>query len=217
MASDYSPPRLVKPTPGGSAGDGSMDGALTVQANTSSGNAVLIGSAKDVLVGTDANYTDSLAINQGQFYPGGTRVYGGGGGYIGVGSSGLTVVGGKVGYFNGINTGGYGLSPIYSAGYRVALGTTSTAVASYGPGADGSFRVVWRLACIAATTPTLTVAWTDPDAGAQSKNVSPGAMAAGTVASGVLPIAATTAGITVTGSALAANDATATVEIVQSQ
>ena len=32
MASDYTPPRLVKPTPGGNPGDGSLDGALTVQA-----------------------------------------------------------------------------------------------------------------------------------------------------------------------------------------
>ncbi len=33
MSSDYSPPVVVKPTPGGAAGDGSMNGALTVQAS----------------------------------------------------------------------------------------------------------------------------------------------------------------------------------------
>ena len=46
--SDYTPPTLVIPTPGGNPGDGSLNGALTVQANVNSSTAeVLVRAGSD--------------------------------------------------------------------------------------------------------------------------------------------------------------------------
>lgn len=122
--------------------------------------------------------------------------------------------------YNNISAVGSGLPPIYAAGLLVSLGTTSTAVASYTPtSATGqSFHVQWRLSAAAATTPTLTLTWTDPKAGAQSVTLSSVAMAANTTAQGVLPVVATSAAaISVTGSALVAGDIFATVEVIEDQ
>ena len=60
MASDYSPPRLVKPTPGGNPGDGSVDGTITVRAGvnlrTTATNLILGGTTPNVYsISTDGS------------------------------------------------------------------------------------------------------------------------------------------------------------------
>jgi hypothetical protein len=140
--------------------------------------------------------------------------------YIGMNGGGNVTTGAKFVQYNNISTVGLGLSPIYAAGLLISLGTSSTAVASYTPTSSTgqSFHVQWRLSASAATTPTLTLSWTDPKAGAQSVTLSSAAMAANTTAQGVFPLTATSAAaISVTGSALVAGDIFATAEIVQDQ
>ncbi len=116
---------------------------------------------------------------------------------------------------------GLGVGPIYGAGLLVSLGTTATTVTSYTPtSASGQFFVVkWSLACVTASTPTLTLSWTDPKAGAQSVTLFNSAMTANTTAQGVYVIAATSAAaITLSGSdSLAAGDIFASGTIVQEQ
>ena len=74
------------------------------------------------------------------------------------------------------------------------------------------------LSAASATTPTLTVSWTDPKAGAQTVTLFNSAMAASSVQSGVYPLVATSAAaITVPASALVAADIFATATVSQEQ
>ena len=138
--------------------------------------------------------------------------------YVGGGTINMDV---KLGTYNAITVAGYGLTPVYAAGLLISLGTTSTDVASYTPtSATGQqFRISWSLACITASTPTLTLTWTDPKTGSQSFTLYNTAMLANTNADGVKNIVATNAAsISITGlDSLAAGDifATATIEELQ--
>ena len=120
---------------------------------------------------------------------------------------------------NGLS--GLGLAPIYGAGLLTSLGAASTTVASYTPTSSTgqSFEVKWRLSCATASTPTLTLSYTDPKAGAQTITLYNSAMSASTVASGSYPLVATSAAaITVSGKdGTAADYIYATVEILQYQ
>ena len=193
MSSDYTPPTLVTPTKGGNAGDGTISGTLTL----SEGWQILKGNGTQFTL-QDTHGNTMLWINGSHNSP----------------SFNLQTFWGN---YNGVATKGLGLSPIYAAALRTALGTSSATVATYTPGAVGSFRVVWRLAAKAATTPTLTLTYTDPDAGAQTITLYDTAMAADGVAQGQFALVSAADAITVAGSALAASDIIATVEIIQSQ
>lgn len=123
--------------------------------------------------------------------------------------------------FSMLGLSGLGLAPIYGAGLLTSLGTTSTTVASYTPTSSTgqSFEVKWRLSCVTASTPTLSLTYTDPKAGAQTITLYNSAMSASTVASGSYPlVASSAAAITVSGKdGTAADYIYATVEILQYQ
>ena len=123
--------------------------------------------------------------------------------------------------FSQIGLSGLGLAPIYGAGLLVSLGTASTTVASYTPTSSTgqSFEVKWRLSCVTASTPTLSLTYTDPKAGAQTITLYNSAMSDSTVTSGSYPLVATSAAaITVSGKdGTAADYIYATVEILQYQ
>ena len=123
--------------------------------------------------------------------------------------------------FSMIGLSGLGLPPIYGAGLLTSLGTASTTVASYTPTSSTgqSFEIKWRLSCVTASTPTLSLTYTDPKAGAQTITLYNSAMSAGAVASGTYPLVATSAAaITVSGKdGTAADYIYATVEILQYQ
>ena len=239
--SDYTPPAVVTPTPGGAAGDGSLGGALTGDAAASvpwrirnlsttelstltvpNGFIIYeVGASVGILFRVSEGIIEAVSLSS-DVVTGFTQLwlgfdttndltFGKGANCRFTGADGL------LGEYAGISTAGLGFSPIYGAGLRVALGTSSAAVASYTPGATGSFRIVWRLAAKAATTPTLTLTYTDPDAGAQTITLYSTAMPANGVASGVYPLVSGASAITVSGSALVAGDIIATVEIIQSQ
>ena len=211
--SDYTPPSVVKPTPGGAAGAGSMNGSLTVQSgNTdppSSKVFLLQYSSFDtgIFVDTSGNL-NFVNTNGGKFL-----VFGAPGERISIETT--------FWYYNNIATAGLGVGAIYGAGLLTSLGTASTTVASYTPTSSTgqSFEVKWRLSCVTASTPTLTLTYTDPKAGAQTITLYNSAMSASTVASGSYPLVATSAAaITVSGKDGAAADYIyATVEILQYQ
>ena len=123
--------------------------------------------------------------------------------------------------FSMLGLSGLGLAPIYGAGLLISLGTTSTTVATYTPTSSTgqSFEIKWRLSCVTASTPTLTLTYTDPKAGAQTITLYNTAMTADSVASGSYPLVATSAAaITVAGlDSVAAGDIYATAEILQYQ
>ena len=121
MASDYSPPRLVKPTPGGAAGDGSLDGALTVE---TAGN----GGAMPLHLGPRDDSASSglwMGSSDTSFV---IANHAGGDIYLGYGTpqavafgtlGGFRVIaGGMASIYNGVAVKGLGLSPIYGLGQR---------------------------------------------------------------------------------------------------
>ena len=126
---------------------------------------------------------------------------------------------GKLTKYNNIATAAYGAPPIFGSGANVSLGTTSTAVASYTPAATGMFRVIWFLRCVTASTPTLTLTFTDEGANSQSITLFNSAMVGGTVQQGTyIARAASTAAVAVAGlDSIALGDifASATIEEMQ--
>ncbi|MDR3551231.1 MAG: hypothetical protein P4L31_07500 [Candidatus Babeliales bacterium] len=82
---------------------------------------------------------------------------------------------------------------IVGNGLNVSLNTTSTAIASHTPASStGSQYVVnWNLSCKTSSTPTLTLTYTDPNAGAQTITLYNTAMISNTVTGGSYVIVAT--------------------------
>jgi len=123
--------------------------------------------------------------------------------------------------FSMLGLSGLGLSPIYGTGLIVSLGTTSTTVATYTPtSSTGSqFTIKWSLSCVTASTPTLTLTFTDPKAGAQTITLFNSAMTANSVAQGTYNLTATSAAaVLVAGlDSIAAGDVFASATIEQSQ
>ena len=114
----------------------------------------------------------------------------------------------------------YGVPVQLGAGMRVALGTASTTIATFTPGAIGQFVVNWYVACKAAATATVTVVYTDPDTGALTTItvVNAAAMTAGQVLSGSVTLnSAASDAITVAGTSSVASDIIATATIKQEQ
>ena len=155
--SDYTPPTLVIPTPGGNPGDGTLKGALIISPNSNS--PISHGSSAEI-------YTDN----------GGTLYLDGGigrGVYIGYGVNGnqTVLIGGSVqmqatfAEINGINTEGLGLSPLYGKDVRTGLTAVDSAAKTlYTTTSAGQlYRLMGRILATAGTSPsaTYTIKWTE--------------------------------------------------------
>ena len=121
--SDYTPPTLVIPTPGGNPGDGSIDGALTIGASNA-----LTSQFSWLKVGTSAAvFADVDVDGNTNFYPlvSGKALYlrgqnSTGGNYFGMSNSGI-YTSGYFALYNNVSTKGLGLSPIYGLDNRTGL------------------------------------------------------------------------------------------------
>lgn len=115
---------------------------------------------------------------------------------------------------NGTATAGhYGVATTVAAGNGVAVGTTSTTLATFTPPANGLYRVSIYLDVATATTVSLSVSYTDP-AGSQTNTIlNNTSLAVGPYAEEDVYAATTSGAITVTASAGSANAVTATVTI----
>ena len=163
--SDYTPPTLVIPTPGGNPGDGSLNGDLTIRANdtnpfSTSHNLITIGSGanKYAILSNDTAspyFYDQDGDNLGfHWNPAGTTFSG----------KGLRTNTG-FGMYNGISTFGLGISPIYSGDNRTGLTTADSAAKTlYTTTAAGQlYRLMGRILATAGTSPsaTYTIKWTE--------------------------------------------------------
>ena len=168
--SDYTPPTLVIPTPGGNPGDGNLNGALTVLANVASPprNKALqkVDSSGDPLfyVASDGRLligVDSESSSTGPFT-----------GYqIGSGANSFVlrdfgVSGGPVMYaYGGVTTSGTGIPPIYGVDNRRGLTAADSAAKTlYTTTAAGqAYRLMGRILATAGTSPsaTYTIKWTE--------------------------------------------------------
>ena len=203
MASDYSPPRLVKPTPGGSPGDGTLDGKLTLNDGT---NRVVISPTSGV-----------------SGYPNGWQ-FSSGSNFVNIDFLNVTnnlVLYGDVATFRGISTQGVGVSPIYGANSRVTVAATTspgTTLTSFTPGATGSFKVhvTIKNKDTVAVTAYVLVAYTDPDVGAQSILVINGvSVGPSGVASASFVLDSTATAITVSAYGSVADELVCTADIEQ--
>ena len=147
MGDVYGEDQIVTQTPGGAAGDGSIDGALTI-----SKTGYNIFPNYNLIVGTIGviRYSSSL-----------------GGSVEWQGGIGTLAVEGGCSYFRSIITaaGSLGLSPIYGLDNRTGLtAADASAITLYAvPAAGGLFRLSGGLDCTAYTsgTGTYTITWTD--------------------------------------------------------
>ena len=211
MASDYSPPRLVKPTPGGAAGDGSLNGTLTVLANAetlNSTNLLKVGPSGIVVLHIDNNsnvYFQSLDGN--------ISVVSSSGGKVGLNHG--------IDYYNGFNVQGQGLSPIYGLGQRVTVAATTspgTTIATFTPGATGSCKVhvTIKNKDTVSVTANVLVSYTDPDVGAQTVLIINGvSIGASGIASATFVLDSTATAITVSAYGSVADELVCTADIEQ--
>ena len=150
--SDYTPPTLVIPTPGGNPGDGSLNGILRVQANAGVSGAI----SKTLLeVGTDGG--DILDLTGGNLEihsPNGVMAF-----------NNAALFRSTVSGFNDIGTVGYGVSPIYGKDVRTGLtAADASATTLYTTtGAGQLYRLMGRILATAGTSPsaTYTIKWTE--------------------------------------------------------
>ena len=151
--SDYTPPTLVTPTPGGKPGDGSLNGALTVQANVNSGTAEVL-----VRAGSDGRpliqYQDTSHTVQFNDV-----------GNTGFDASGNLNLGGVIHIFQDKFTSGLGVPPIWDYDARTGLTAADSAAKTlYTTTAAGQlYRLMGRILATAGTSPsaTYTIKWTE--------------------------------------------------------
>ena len=170
--SDYTPPTVVIPTPGGNPGDGSINGNLTF-AKDKTGIVFPSGIA---LQQNDAYQTGSVSFvapngsnrlvweangytafyDNGEVINGSLQIYGafqlgGSNSYIGV--------------YKGINTAGLGVAPLYGDDARTGLTAVDSAAKTlYTTTAAGQlYRLMGRILATAGTSPsaTYTIKWTE--------------------------------------------------------
>ena len=155
--SDYTPPTLVTPTPGGSAGDGTISGKLTV--GTSTSGPIVVDPVGETIYNT--NTGGSLTV-------GGVNINGGV--TLKRGSIEVTLyndvqITPKIGEYNGVNTAGLGVAPIYGLDNRTGLAAAdASAKTLYTTTAAGQlYRLVGRILATAGTSPsaTYTIKWTE--------------------------------------------------------
>ena len=155
--SDYTPPTLVTPTPGGSPGDGSISGKLSVGPSTS-GPIVIDGTAETIYnTNSGGNLTLGVTNNTG-------------GVTLKRGSINVTLYNDvqiypKIGEYNGVLTDGYGVAPIYGKDVRTGLtAADASALTLYTTTAAGqAYRLMGRILATAGTSPsaTYTIKWTE--------------------------------------------------------
>ena len=131
--SDYTPPAVVTPTPGGAVGDGSLNGALTVlQGNTDYGTlySVLTANGYALL---------SRQFGEGNFYANGAWNFTG-----------------KFENYNGIILVGLGVPPIYGLDNRTALtAADGSAITLYTTTAAGqAYHLLAHIFARGGTSPT---------------------------------------------------------------
>ena len=217
MASDYSPPRLVKPTPGGNPGDGSMNGALTTQADTPfTGNTtypilMAFDGRQNVISWTPSDV--GPRIDQTVRFLGSLVVDGGG-----MALEGPTA---KIYEYLGVFTLGHGVSPIYGLGQRVTVAATTspgTTITTFTPGATGSCKVhvTIKNKDTTSVTANVLVSYTDPDVGAQTVLIINGvSIGASGIASATFVLDSTATAITVSAYGSVANELVCTADIEQ--
>ena len=154
MTSSYTPPNLVTPTSGGNAGDGSLNGALTVQANSSLGTfhtSLMKGGSAGHVYFLTADTFGNLAIQAGA--GGGLSIY-----------SGLSMSQ-TLTYYNNVAVQGLGVSPLYGLDNRTGLtATDSSAKTLYTTTAASQvYRVTARVFGKSGTisSAVYTIGWTE--------------------------------------------------------
>ena len=156
--SDYTPPTLVTPTPGGNPGDGSINGNLNFTKDQT--GIVFAGGGK--FVQDDYGQSGGLSIFSGGYRAIGFQANG----YLDFTPAGSTfhsgisfgTAGAYVNTYKGILTAGYGVAPLY--GYDARTGLTavdSAAKTLYTTTAAGQlYRLMGRILATAGTSPSAT-------------------------------------------------------------
>ena len=159
--SDYTPPTLVTPTPGGSAGDGSMNGALTLQSQASDTAAV------DLILESTTNRAILKQDSEGNIIldsPTRGTVILGPNSNISI-SNNIVNFGGRILDYSGILTVGKGVAPLYGDDARTGLTAADSAAKTlYTTTAAGQlYRLMGRILATAGTSPsaTYTIKWTE--------------------------------------------------------
>ena len=150
--SDYTPPTLVTPTPGGSAGDGNLNGTLNVQANAGTAGSL----SKTLLsAGTDlSKILDLLGGSLELSSPSGTIAI----------NDGLYLRGEITG-FNDEGVAGYGVPAIFGVNKRTGLTAADASAITLRTttAANQLYRLMGRILATAGTSPsaTYTIKWTE--------------------------------------------------------
>ena len=181
MSSDYTPPNLVKPTPGGNPGDGTLNGNFDIK----SGGALC---GKFYVSGND------LHIQGGNQEIGNTGLWLDGYGafaIVHIAGAGSPIaasieLGGKVGSMAGVSCVGYGLAPLYGKDVRTGLtAADASATTLYTTTAAGQvYEVAARIFGTGGTITSgvYTIGWTE---GGVARTATVSVTAAGTLASAV--------------------------------
>ena len=192
--SDYTPPTLVIPTPGGNPGDGSIGGALTIGALNA-----LTSYFQWLKVGKNgAAFADIDTTGNTNFYPlksGGGTLFGGGlyirgqnsegGNYFGISGTSL-FTSAQFSSYLGISTVGLGVAPLYGKDVRTGLTAVDSAAKTlYTTTAAGQvYEVAARIFGAGGTIDSgiYTVGWTE---GGTARTDTVSITAAGTMDSAV--------------------------------
>ena len=155
--SDYTPPTLVTPTPGGNPGDGTLKGALIISPNPNS--AISHGGSAEIY--TDNNGNLFLSGGKGQWVFLGGGINGDQGLYLG----GSVTMKAAIVQFNSINTVGLGVAPIYGKDVRTGLtAADASATTLYTTTAAGQvYEVAARIFGTGGTITSgvYTIGWTE--------------------------------------------------------
>ena len=182
MSSEYTPPNLVKPAPGGNPGDGTMAGTLTVYEKADvapNQNYVVAGANRYVLIGSDSS--GNLVIGVG--WPGNVVV---GPSFQIVNTLTFATSNSFITTYKGINTVGFGVAPLFGKDVRTGLtAADSAATTLYTTTAAGQvYEVTARILGTGGTITSgvYTIGWTE---GGVARTASVSVTATGTLASAV--------------------------------
>ena len=155
--SDYTPPTLVIPTPGGSAGDGSMSGKLTLKDNTAGYGAYPTANTDTILAVGSAGKAvlNATPGDVGPAFPGDVRF----GGTVVI-DSGIDAenAASKFTAYAGITVVGLGVAPFIGKDVRTGLtAADASATTLYTTTAAGQlYRLMGRILATAGTSPSAT-------------------------------------------------------------
>lgn len=161
---DYSPPVLVRPTPGGAAGDGSMNGSLTLQSNKASLQSIVLiraGIAGASLWEFD-NATGELELLDSTGGP----ILKYGSNYLVIGRAATTINCQAIfDNYNATPVKGLGLVPIFGLDNRLAVAAVDGAAITLYTTVNGTsaFEVTYRIFGEAGTVTSgiYTLKWTE--------------------------------------------------------